>query len=114
MTLPEAAVLLRIYLGEADRWEGRPLFEAIVLRARERGLAGATVLRSPLGYGAASRLHTASILRLSDDLPMVVEVVDEESKVRAFLPEIEAMLDGGLVTLQPVEVLHYCHARKGS
>jgi len=114
MTLPEAAVLLRIYLGEADRWEGRPLFEAIVLRARERGLAGATVLRSPLGYGAASRLHTASILRLSDDLPMVVEVVDEESKVRAFLPEIEAMLDGGLVTLQPVEVLHYRHARKDS
>jgi uncharacterized protein len=112
MILPKASVQLRVYLGEGDRWEGRPLFEAIVLLARERGLAGATVLRSPLGYGAASRLHTASILRLSEDLPMVVEVVDDEAKIRAFLPELERMMDGGLVTLNPVEVLHYHHERR--
>ncbi len=109
MNLPEESLLLRIYIGESDRHDGRPLYEAIVLKARESGLAGATVLRSPMGYGAASRLHTAKILRLSDDLPMVIEIVDAEARVNAFLPVLDGMMGGGLVTLEPVRVLHYRH-----
>jgi PII-like signaling protein len=114
MNLPAESVLLRIFIGESDRHGGLPLYEAVVLRARESGLAGATVLRSPMGFGATSRLHTAKILRLSDDLPMIVEIVDEEQKVEAFLPVLDAMIGGGLVTLEKVRVIHYRHeaARK--
>jgi PII-like signaling protein len=107
MTLPTESLLLRIFIGESDRFDGHPLYEAIVLKARESGLAGATVLRSPMGFGAASRLHTAKILRLSDDLPMIIEIVDEEAKINAFLPVLDGMVGGGLVTLEKVRVLHY-------
>ena len=112
MTLPSACLLLRVFLGESDRHDGQPLHEALVLTARKHGLAGATVLRASLGYGAASRLHSAKILRLSDDLPMVIEIVDAEEKINAFLPILEAMLDGGLVTLERVRVIQYQHGRK--
>jgi len=107
MKLPEDALLLRIFIGESDRCEHKPLYEAIVLKAREAGLAGATVLRSPMGFGANSRLHTAKILQLSMDLPMVVEIVDTEDKINAFLPVLDPMMSGGLVTLEKVKVLHY-------
>lgn len=107
MQLPQDALLLRIFLGESDRHEGRPLYEAIVLRAREAHLAGATVLRGPMGFGKSSRLHTTKILRLSLDLPLLIEIVDSEEKVRAFLPVLDGMMQGGLVTLEKVQVLHY-------
>jgi len=107
MNLPQDSLLLRIFIGESDRFEHRPLYEAIVLKARELKLAGATVLRSPMGFGACSHLHTSKILRLSDDLPMVVEIVDAEDKINAFLPILDAMMGGGLVTLEPVRVIHY-------
>jgi PII-like signaling protein len=107
MNLPEACLSLRIFIGESDRYQGRPLYEALVLQARETGLAGATVLRSPLGYGATSHLHTAKILRLSQDLPMVIEIVDTKEKIDAFLPLLDTMMAGGLVTLEPVQVLRY-------
>lgn len=109
MTLPTESLLLRIFIGESDRHDGRPLYEAIVLKARETGLAGATVLRSPMGFGAASRLHTAKILRLSGDLPIIIEIVDEEAKINAFLPILDSMMGGGLVTLENVRVIHYRH-----
>ena len=109
MQLPEDAVLLRIYLGESDRWEHRPLYEAIVLKARELHLAGATVLRGPMGFGAASRIHTAKILRLSTDLPLVIEIVDSEEKVNTLLPFLDEMMGGGLVTLEKIRVIHYRH-----
>ena len=112
MELPHDSLLLRIFVGESDRFEGRPLYEAIVLKAREAGLAGATVLRSPMGYGANSRLHTAKILRLSDDLPMIIEIVDEEAKINAFLPQLDRMMGGGLVTLEKIKVIHYRHDNK--
>jgi PII-like signaling protein len=107
MQIPTDATLLRIFIGESDRWEHRPLFEAIVLKAREQHLAGATVLRGPMGFGKSSRLHTAKILRLSTDLPVVIEIVDHEDKINAFLPELEKMIGGGLVTLEKVKILHY-------
>ena len=107
MQLPEEAVLLRIFIGESDRWEHKPLYEAIVLKTRELHLAGATVLRGPMGFGAASRIHTAKILRLSMDLPMVIEIVDTEEKVNALLPFLDEMMGGGLVTLENVKVIHY-------
>jgi len=110
MNLPADSVLLRIFIGESDRHGGHPLYEAIVLKAREQGMAGATVLRSPMGFGPTSRLHTAKILRLSDDLPMVVEIVDEESKINAFLGVLDGMMGGGLVTLERVKVHSYRHA----
>ncbi len=109
MNLPAESLLLRIFIGESDRHGGHPLYEAIVLKARESGLAGATVLRSPMGFGAASRLHTAKILRLSDDLPIIIEIVDEEGKINAFLPQLDSMIGGGLVTLEKVRVIHYRH-----
>ncbi len=112
MKLPREAKLLRIFIGESDKYEGRPLYEAIVEAARARHLAGATVLRGPLGYGASSRIHTAKILRLSEDLPMVIEIVDVEEKINAFLPELDAMIDEGLVTLEKVEVLFYRHQQE--
>jgi PII-like signaling protein len=111
MQIPKDAVLLRIFIGESDRWQHKPLYEAIVLKAREAHLAGATVLRGPMGFGKASRLHTAKILRLSMDLPLVIEIVDSEENVNAFLPALDEMIGGGLVTLEKVKVVHY---RSGS
>jgi PII-like signaling protein len=107
MQIPTDATLLRIFIGESDRWEHRPLHEAIVLKARELQLAGATVLRGPMGFGKSSHLHTAKILRLSMDLPIVIEIVDADEKIHNFLPTLEAMLGGGLVTMEKVKVLHY-------
>lgn len=107
MQLPEQAVLLRIFIGESDRWEHKPLYEAIVLKARELHLAGATVLRGPMGFGASSRIHTAKILQLSMDLPIVIEIVDTEEKIEAFISAIEPMLQGGMVTTEKVRVKHY-------
>ena len=107
MEIPTEATLLRIFIGESDKWEHKPLYEAIVLAAREQHLAGATVLRGPMGFGKASRLHTAKILRLSMDLPMVIEIVDSEEKIQAFLPKLKPMIGGGLVTLEKVRVIHY-------
>jgi len=104
---PVEATLLRIYIGDADRHDGRPLYEAIVLAAREHHLAGATVLKSPLGFGKTSRLHTAKILQLSTDLPLVIEIVDLPEKIQAFLPALGAMIGGGLVTTEKVQVIHY-------
>ena len=107
MQVPQDAVLLRIFLGESDKWHGRPLYEAIVLKARELHLAGATVLRGPMGFGHSSRLHTAKILRLSEDLPLLIEIVDAEERINAFLPELDTMMGSGLVTLEKVKVLKY-------
>lgn len=107
MAVMNDAALLRLYLGESDHYEGHPAYEAIVLAAREAGLAGATVLRGPLGYGHSSRLHTANILRLSGDLPIVVEIVDERAKIDAFLPRLEAMVPAGMITLHPTTVIRY-------
>ncbi len=100
-------MLLRIFIGETDRWQHQPLYEAIVLKARERHLAGATVLRGAMGFGKSSRLHTAKILRLSMDLPLVVEIVDTEEKINAFLPTLDEMMKGGLVTLEKIRVVDY-------
>ncbi len=107
MNLPNEATLLRIFLGESDRWKRQPLYEAIVLKAREMHLAGATVLRGPMGFGKSSRLHTAKILRLSMDLPVVIEIVDAEEKIQSFLPALDEMMKGGLVTLEKVKVIQY-------
>ncbi|MGH9380204.1 MAG: DUF190 domain-containing protein [Thermoanaerobaculia bacterium] len=107
MQLPTQGYLLRIFLGESDRHEGQPLYEWIVLRARERGLAGATVLRGTEGFGRHSRIHTGKILRLSTDLPVVVEIVDSQEKVEAFLAELDGVIHEGLATLERVEVRFY-------
>jgi uncharacterized protein len=106
MQVPKDA-MLRIFLGESDKAGHRPLYEEVVLKAREAHLAGATVLRGPMGFGHSSCLHTAKILRLSGDLPMVIEIVDAEDKIRAFLEEIEPIMGAGLVTLERVQVLRY-------
>lgn len=103
----EHGKLLRIFIGESDRWHHQPLYEAIVLKARELGLAGATVLRGSMGFGANSHLHTAKILRLSMDLPIVIEIVDSEDKIKLLLPHIDQMVLEGLVTLETVQVLKY-------
>jgi len=107
MHLPQDATLLRIFIGETDRWHHQPLYEAIVLKARELHLAGATVLRGHMGFGKSSVLHTAKILRLSMDLPLVIEIVDSEEKIRNFLPILDEMIKGGLVTLEKVKVIDY-------
>src|ERR1051326_8089348 len=107
MKIPEHGKLLRVFIGESDRWHRQPLYEAIVLKARELGLAGATVLRGPMGFGANSRLHTAKILRLSADLPVVIEIVDTEEKINALLPCLDEMVLEGLVTIEDVKVLKY-------
>ena len=107
MQIPNDAVLLRIFLGESDRWEHKPLYEAIVLKARELGLAGATVLRGPMGFGANSRMHTSKILRLSLDLPLIIEIVDSEENINKLLPCLDDMVQEGLVTLEDVRVLKY-------
>jgi PII-like signaling protein len=107
MRIPEQGYLLRIFIGESDKWHGKPLYEAIVLKARELHLAGATVLRGPMGFGANSRLHTAKILRLSEDLPMVIEIVDAKEKIDLLLSHIDEMVREGLVTLETVQVIKY-------
>jgi PII-like signaling protein len=107
MNLPTESLLLRIYLGESDRHEGKPLYEVIVLKAREMHLAGATVLRGAMGFGPSSRIHTSKILRLSTDLPLVIEIVDSEAKINEFLPVLDAMMGGGMVTLEKVKIIHY-------
>ncbi len=107
MKLEGEGFLLRIYIGELDKWQHLPLYEAIVLKARELGLAGATVLRGPMGFGAHSHLHTAKILRLSEDLPILIEIVDKEDKINAFLPELDKMVGDGLITLEKVRVIRY-------
>lgn len=107
MTIPEEGTLLRIFVGESDKRDGKPLYEWLVLRAREAGLAGATVLRGIEGFGAHSRLHTAKILRLSEDLPIVVEIVDARERIEAFLPVVDAAIEEGMATLERVEVRLY-------
>ena len=107
MQIPKDAVLLRIFLGESDRHEHKPLYEAIVLKAREKGLAGATVMRGPMGFGHSSHLHTTKVLRLSQDLPLVIEIVDNEDKINAFIDTIEPMMGSALVTTEKVKVIRY-------
>lgn len=113
MQIPKDAMLLRIFLGESDRHEHKPLYEAIVLKAREAGLAGATVIRGPMGFGHSSHLHTNKILRLSEDLPLVIEIIDSEEKINAFLPELDQLMGSGLVTLEKVKVLRYGNGGSG-
>ena len=107
MQIPNEAVRLKVFIGESDRWEHKPLYEAIVLKAREQHLAGATVLRGSMGFGKSSRLHTAKILRLSMDLPLVIEIVDSEEKIQSFLPVLDPMMSGGLLTIEKVKVIDY-------
>lgn len=114
MKISEDGQLLRIFIGESDRWHGKPLYEAIVLKAREMGVAGATMLRGLMGFGAASRIHTAKILRLSEDLPIVIEIVDSADKIEALLPIIDEMVEEGLVTLEKVRVIQYRHKSKNA
>ncbi|MBN2296031.1 MAG: DUF190 domain-containing protein [Pirellulales bacterium] len=109
MKLPSEAELLRVFIGESDKWEGRPLYEVIVREARERGMAGATVLRGMMGFGAHSRLHTTKILRLSEDLPIVVEIVDKSERIEAFLPRLDEIIEEGLVTVERAKVIFYRH-----
>jgi hypothetical protein len=111
--LPSESCLLRVHIGESDRWKGKPLYEAIVHKARELHLAGATVLRASMGFGAASRIHTAKVLRLSEDLPVIVEIIERREKIDELLPHLQEMVADGLVTLERVEVLHY-HAGEKS
>ena len=113
MTLPRNAKLLRIFIGEDAKFEDKPLYEAIVLKARALHLAGATVLRGAVGFGHSSRLHTTKILALSQDLPLVIEIVDTQEKIDAFLPVLDAMMPSGLVTLEQVQVLQYGETRNG-
>jgi PII-like signaling protein len=107
MQIPTDAVLLRIFIGESDRWQHKPLYEAIVLAAREAQLAGATVLRGPMGFGKSSIVHASKIMELSTDLPLVIEIVDAEEKINSFLPTLDKMMGGGLVTLEKARVLQY-------
>src|SRR5829696_4053705 len=111
MQIPKNAILLRIFTGENDRHGNRPLYESIVLKAREMHLSGATVLRGLMGFGHSSRLHTAKILRLSEDLPLVIEIVDSEERINAFLPVPDEMMSSGLITLEKVQVLQYGNQR---
>ncbi|MER3443554.1 MAG: hypothetical protein C4333_05300 [Meiothermus sp.] len=107
MRLEGETKLLRIFIGESDKWQGRPLYEAIVLEAKQHGLAGATVFKGVMGFGAHSRIHSAKLLQLSEDLPLMIEIVDSDEKIRAFLPVLDAMVREGLVTLERVEVIRY-------
>jgi uncharacterized protein len=112
MNLPQEAELLRVFIGESDKWHGRPLYEVIVEEARKRNMAGATVLKGVLGFGADSRIHSAKILRLSEDLPLVIELVDKPERIAEFLPQLDTMIDEGLVTLEKVRVIAYRHSQK--
>ena len=107
MKIEGTCLLVRIYIGESDHWHGRPLYQAIVEFLRERHIAGATVLRGIEGFGAKSHLHTTRILRLSEDLSILIEIVDEETRLRAVLPELDAMVADGLITLEKVEIVAY-------
>jgi PII-like signaling protein len=107
MQLPQEALSLRIFIGESDRWNHEPLYQALVKKARSMHLAGATVFRGPMGFGKSSTLHTEKILRLSMDMPLVIEIVDTEENLKPFIAEIDGMIKGGLVTLEPVRVIHY-------
>lgn len=107
MQIPRDAILLRIFFGEDDKFNNRPLHEAIVLKARELQLGGATVLRGHVGFGHSSRIHTTKILRLSQDLPVIIEIVDSQSKIDSFLPVLDEMMTSGLVTIEKVQVLQY-------
>lgn len=110
MKLPSESELLRVFVGASDKYKGKPLYEAIVLLAREKGLAGATVLKGVMGFGANSRIHTSKVLRLSEDLPVVIEIVDKPERIQSILPDLEAMIQEGLVTLEPVRVIVYRHS----
>jgi PII-like signaling protein len=107
MKIPEDGCLLRIFVGESDQWHGKPAYEAVVLAARSAGLAGATVFKGAMGFGAHSRLHTAKILRLSEDLPILIEIVDAQDKIDAFLPQLNPIVSEGLITMEPVRVIKY-------
>ncbi|GMV94959.1 MAG: hypothetical protein AMXMBFR82_47370 [Candidatus Hydrogenedentota bacterium] len=109
MEIPSDAQLVRIYIGESDKSGHRPLYEVIVTEARKRGMAGATVLRGMMGFGKNSRMHTTKILRLSEDLPLVIEIVDSRERVQEFLPELNAMVTNGLVTVENIQVEVYRH-----
>jgi PII-like signaling protein len=111
MQIPRDAVLLRIFCGEDDRYQHTPLYEAIVLKAREMHLGGATVLRGAIGFGHSSHLHTTKILRLSQDLPLIIEIIDAQDKIDAFLPVLDQMMSSGLVTIEKVQVLQYGTAK---
>lgn len=111
MDADSPGMLLRIFIGDSDRYQGRPLYEALLVRAREMGLAGATVIRGVAGFGAHSRIHTAKVLRLSEDLPVVVEIADTEEKIQGFLPVVSQMVQEGLVTLERVHVVLYRSGR---
>lgn len=111
MKLSEEGQLLRVFIGESDSWESQPLFRAIVLKARELGLAGATVLRGPMGFGANSRVHTTKLLELSTDLPVVVEIVDSAEKIQSLLPFLDEAVAEGLITIEAVRILRYRHNR---
>ena len=113
METPKNATLLRLFVGERERYGHQPLYEAIVLKAREHGLAGATVLRGIVGYGHSSKLHTAKILRLSEDLPLVIEIVDSDEHIEEFLPVLDDMMSSGLVTLEKVRVVQYGQSGDG-
>lgn len=112
MKLPSEAELLRIFIGEADKYEGKPLYETIVKLARQKGMAGATVIRGLMGFGADSRMHTAKILRLSEDLPVIIEIVDEPEKIEALLPELDHMIEEGLVTIEKIRVIAYRYSKE--
>lgn len=109
MKLPEQGLLLRIYISENDSFEGKPLYESIVLRARTLNFAGATVLRGIMGFGAGSRIHTAKVLRLAEDLPIVIELVDEKEKIDELMPFLDEVVKEGLITLEKVQVMKYRH-----
>lgn len=109
MQLPSEAEILRVFIGESDKYNGRPLYEVIVEEARKRGMAGATVVRGVLGFGIHSRIHTAKVLRLSEDLPMIVEIVDKPERIEAFVPDLDRMVTEGLITIEKIRVIAYRH-----
>ncbi len=109
MKLPQDGSLLRVFIGESDTWHGRPLYEVIVMKARELRMAGATVTRGIMGFGAESRIHAAKVLRLSEDLPVVIEIVDEPGKIEAFIPFLDEVVREGLITRERVDVIKYRH-----
>lgn len=110
MKIEGEGMLVRVYIGESDRWQGRPLYEAIVQRARQDGLAGATVLRGVEGFGANSRIHTTKILRLSEDLPIVIEIADTAERIEQFLPVLDEMVSEGMITVEKVRIVAYRHS----
>ena len=112
MKIPEKGQLVRIFVGENDKWEGKPLYEAIVLKARKLGMAGATVTKGTMGFGAESRIHTTKILRLSEDLPIIIEIVDSEEKINEIMPFLDEAVSEGLITVENVKVIKYRHSKE--